>query len=377
MSDQPARLSAGWLPSKLREALAQVPGDAGALPSLPVLEIGVMGQHVLVTFCLGTPPPTLLATAGSHEPAVTLHLIWPYGYWYWQPETGTTAYLGGVPHPGQLPAPYQGLLGQRRQRPPAALLENPAIGRYLALLEEVLLQDWLSPHAPVSPAEKQVARELQQLWNELGEAHYQLYYQARGSVLLAWVARVTYEPCWVEEMLELVATAPPGLLPAQASQGMLFPAWLDGQQCVVVPFFKPVSSGTVTLKPAVELLAACYVAYPTCDVYWHRFSEQQAQAILATTPAPGQPLPTALNGCVAGGLPTTRAARHYYQMVTRLLENGWLVTRHPTTPAEALLATELGEAFTAARTPELTAFYLREAWQLFGWLARAAGKSQP
>lgn len=371
MSNQQAGLPAGWLLQKLREALAQLPGGAPLLPSLPVLEVGVMGQHLVVMFCLGSPPPTLLETSGSFAPAVTLHLIWPAGYWYWQPETGTADYIGGGPRPELLPVAYQQVLRQRSQQPPYAAVDSPAISRYLALIEEVLLHDWLSPHPAVSPAEKQVAGELQQLWSELGEAQHQAYYQARGSVLLSWLTQATYQPCWVEEVVETLATAaPPALLPADASAGALFPAWLDGQQCVVMPFFKP--APVEAAAAAVELVAACYVAYPTREIYWHFFSTQQAQALLATHLPPGQLVPTALQATQAGYPPAIGASRHYYQLVTKLLKAGWLVTRYPTAPGEATLAGALTEAFAAVRTPKLTAYYLREAWQLLGWLARAA-----
>ena len=360
----------GWLLDTLRTALAEVPGAGNypqpIFPTLPLLEATEFGQqHIITTFCLGPPPPTLILPKGNAQPAVTLHLIWPQAYTYWQPETGTGHYVGGVRTIQELPDFYQALLRSYGAQHGAAHYEAD-IPAYLHLLEDVLAQQWLLPHAPVSMAEKATAQQLTQVLAQIEDPAYQPYYQGRSKALLAWAARAAYEPAWAEIALDkALATTPawlkePGatLLPAPP-----FVAVLDGRPCLVATSYCPPASPAAEGQP----VAACYISFPAQEIRWRQFD-------LVAHPGPA-PLASPLSQLLVAAPPTVPtdlppATQRYLHLLSVVLARAWLVTRYPATAEEQAVAAELRQCVAALFPAALHAYYQREAWQLLGWLAR-------
>jgi len=368
----------GWLLDALRTALAEVPGGGSysqpIFPTLPLLEATEFGQqHIITTFCLGPPPPLLVMPMASALPAVTLHLIWPQGYTYWQPETGTRQYLGGVRTIKELPAPYQLLLrtygAQQVTSPASTGPSQAAVAGYLLLLEEVLAQQWLTPHPSISMAEKAAAQQLRQALTQLGEPAHQDYYEQRGTAFLAWLARATYEPNWVETALDKVAAATPTWLKTADTPVLSAPpfvAVLDNRPCLVVPSYRLPPGSPTGDQP----VAACYVSYPEQEVRWRQFDSSAYPPPMALA----SPLPklTAEPALILPADPQL-ATQRYLELLSLVLSNAWLVTRYPTTVEEKAVATELRPYITTLFPALLHAYYQRDAWQLLGWLAKAVG----
>lgn len=355
-----------------------------AFPTLPTLEATEFGQqHFVTTFCLGPPPPTLLAPAGERYPAaVTLHVIFPEGYAYWQPETGTGQYLSGVPNFEDLPAPHGQILAERTAqlaaRPGVAAYPAAPLGRYLQLLEQVAANGWLLGENSNPAAEKAVAQQLQQLLDQLCEPELAPYYRARARVLREWIERVTYEKSWVELAVDVVgATAPawasqaPGeRLEVKATAPI--PAVLDGRQCVVVAFYKVSEAATPEEGQRVyPPFAACYVAYPDFEVRWRKLNEIAAVgfAILPRDEQGASYLGTWKTG--SSPRPEEDKARQLHQQTaSSLLERGWLASRHRPTAAEQQAAQTLQQCAKALFAFPLSAYYEHTAWQLLGWQRR-------
>jgi hypothetical protein len=358
----------GWLLTTLRTALAEVPGLGNypqpLFPTLPLLEATEFGQqHIITTFCLGPPPPALILPTGSALPAVTLHLIWPQAYTYWQPETGTRHYVGGVRSIRELPGPYQALLRGYAAQQGAAHYEAD-VPAYLRLLEDVLAQQWLVPHAVVSMAEKATATQLKQVLAQVKEPAYQLYYQNRGKALLAWIERATYEPTWAETALDKVLNTTPAWLKEQGAAIRLAPpfvAVLDGRPCLVAASYRQAASSPAGDQP----VAACYISYPEQEVRWRQFD--LSAYIIPIPIAPPLPKPTE----VAVPTDSPLATRRYLHLLSLILTRAWLVNRYPTTSEEKTVATELQVCMALLLPTELHTYYQQEAWQLLGWVARA------
>jgi hypothetical protein len=361
----------GWLLTTLRTTLAEVPGlghyPQPLFPTLPLLEATEFGQqHIITTFCLGPPPPTLILPTGSAWPAVTLHLIWPQAYTYWQPETGTRQYVGGVRTVQELPAPYQALLRGYGAQHEAAHYEAD-IPAYLRLLEEVLAQQWLVPHAAVSMAEKATAMQLKQVLAQVKDPAYQPYYQSRGKALLTWIEHATYEPTWAENALDKALATTPAWLKEQGAAVLLAPpfvAVLDGRPCLVAASYCQSASVFAHGHP----VAACYISYPEQEVRWRQFN---LSAYVAPVPvAPLLPKPAEV-AAPAVAFDSPLAIRRYLHLLSLVLTRAWLVNRYPITPEEKTVATELQSHMALLLPAALHTYYQQEAWQLLGWLARA------
>jgi hypothetical protein len=367
----------GWLLATLRTALAAVPGPITSsqpfFPTLPLLEATEFGQqHIITTFCLGPPPPTLVMPTSGAQPAVTLHLIWPQGYTYWQPETGTHYYLGGVRTIEELPPDYQLLLrsysAQHLAPPASAVSYEVDMPTYLLLLEEVLAQQWLEPHAAISMAEKATAMQLKQVFAQVTEPVYQAYYQSRGKALFSWIERAIYEPNWVETALDKALATSPNWLESESHDVLPTPpfvAVLDGRPCLVATSYRHTAGSPTTGQP----VAACYISYPEQEVRWRQF-DSPAYATIT-------PLATPLPKESALTTPTPSADSHltnrrYLQLLTLVLSRAWLVNRYPTTAEEKAVATELQPYVATLFPAALHAYYQRDAWQLLRWLARTA-----
>lgn len=363
----------GWLFDALRTALAEVPGVGHSpqplFPTLPLLEATEFGQqHIITTFCLGPPPPTLVLPTGSALPAVTLHLIWPQAYTYWQPETGTRHYLGGVRTAQELPSPYQALLRDYGAQPRAAHYQAD-IPAYLRLLEDVLAQQWLVPHATISMAEKATAMQLRQVLACVHEPAYHPYYQNRSKALLAWIERATYEPTWAETAQDkALETTPAWLIEQDAAilPAPPFVAVLDGLPCLVAPSLHQSASLAANSQP----VAACYISYPEQEVRWRQFNPAAYTAPIPLAPPLPKPAQVAAPAIATDSL---LATRRYLHLLSIVLARGWLVNRYPVTPEEATVATELQTCMALLIPPALHTYYQQEAWQLLGWLARATG----
>ena len=362
-----------WLLTTLRTALAEVPGwgnyPQSPFPTLPLLEATEFGQqHIITTFCLGPPPPTLILPTGTALPAVTLHLIWPQSYTYWQPETGTRHYVGGVRTIQELPAPYQALLrGYNTQQ--GATHYEADIPAYLRLLEDVLAQQWLVPHAAVSMAEKAAARQLKQVLAQVKEPAYQPYYQSRGKALLTWVERATYEPTWAETALDKVLNTTPAWLKEQGAAILSAPpfvAVLDGRPCLVAASYHQVANSPADGQP----VAACYISYPEQEVRWRRFNLSAYAAPIPVAPPLPKPAEVAASAVSADSPLTTR---RYLHLLSLVLTRGWLVNRYPITLEERVIAADLEACMALLFPMALHTYYQQEAWQLLGWLARATG----
>jgi hypothetical protein len=357
----------GWLFDALRTALAEVTGVGHSpqplVPTLPLLEATEFGQqHIITTFCLGPPPPTLVLPTGSALPAVTLHLIWPQAYTYWQPETGTRHYLGGVRTPQELPTPYQALLHAygAQQRAAHYQVDIPA---YLHLLEDVLAQQWLVPHAGISMAEKATAMQLREALACVKEPNYQPYYQSRSKALLAWIERATYEPSWAEAAQDKAVVTNPAWLREQGAAILPAPpfvAVLDGRPCLVA----------ASLAANGQPVAACYISYPEQEVRWRQFNPSAYAAPVPLAPPLLKPAAGATPAVAADSL---LATRRYLHLLSIVLARAWLVNRYPVTPEEKTVATEIQACMTLLISPALHTYYQQEAWQLLGWLARATG----
>jgi hypothetical protein len=360
----------GWLLTTLRTALAEVPGlgryPQPLFPTLPLLEATEFGQqHIITTFCLGPPPPTLILPTGSALPAVTLHLIWPQAYTYWQPETGTRQYVGGVRTVQELPAPYQDLLHGCAAQQQAVHYEAD-IPTYLRLLEDVLAQQWLVSHAAISMAEKATAMQLKQVLAQVKEPAYQPYYQSRGKALLTWIERATYEPTWAEIALgKALATTPAWLKEQDAAilPAPPFVAVLDGRPCLVAASY----CQSASLLADVQLVAACYISYPEQEVRWRQFNLSTSVAPVPIAP----PLPKLAGGTAPDvAFDSPLAIRRYLHLLSLVLARAWLVNRYPITPEEKTVATELQAYMALLFPPTLHTYYQQEAWQLLGWLAK-------
>jgi hypothetical protein len=369
----------------LRTALLAVPGyeelPEGMLPTLPILEATVFGQqHLITTFSLGPPPAEALMPGGTFCPALSLRVILPQGYSYWQPETGTDQHLPPVTAVELLPEYYHTLLRQCVDRlavqPDESYPVEP-LSAYLELLAHVAESGWLLREHPAPHEEKPWVLELQQHLAQLATPGLAPYYHARGRALYAWMERISYEKNWVEQAIDAMwRTAPPWL---QASQQANFtveatqaiPAVLDGRQCLVTAFYQ-VSSGVDTPASLVYLpFGACYISYPDTEIIWRPLTAADYFDLpAALRDENGRPyLGKKQTG--AAGSDVAALATSYRQAVSRLLERKWLLTYYAVTEEERNIAQTLQQCIDQLYTPPLVAYYQHHAWQLLGWLRRA------
>ena len=365
---------------KLRAALAQVVGyetlQEGTFPTLPLLEATEFGQqHIITTFCLGPPPPHIAAVqlGETHAPAVTLHLILPEGYSYWQPETGTPQYIGGEQELQNLPDAYAQLPAECVPLLAAQLYPLLPLRAYLRLLEQVAENEWLLNKNANPAAEKEVALQLRHHLRQLCEPSLAAYYKARGQALYAWIARATYEKPWAAEALDAVWRTRPAWGGATRQGGTLhaaapIPAVLDDQPCVVVALYQTATNAaghTVTYPPH----AACYASYPTMEIRWRQLRGVEHFAVFSLPrDASGQPyLSESPLPSPTGHSEPAADSPAYLQLVSLLLEKGWLRPHYPVAAEEpAVLAMQAH--LTALANTALSGYYQVETRQVQSWM---------
>lgn len=372
---------------RLRTALAAVPGyhalPENTFPTLPILEATEFGQqHLITTFSVGPPPASALDPSDTLLPALSLHVILPEGYTYWQPETGTGQHLPPVLEVAQLPARYQTLLQQRTAELAAHSGEGfpPAqLSHYLLLLGQLAEEGWLLSEAPASPDEKPLALRLQQDLAQLAAPELDAYYRTRGRALYAWMARVTYEKNWVERALDAMWDAAPDWLRAgreedSAVEAMpVVPAVLDARQCLAISFCH-VFQNTGNTEALVSLpFGECYISYPDMEILWRPLvAENHVGLLSAPRDESGRPFlgtkPVASDAAAADGV-----AVSYRQWVSVLLKQRWLLTRYTVTEEEEAAARALQECVALLYGPLLSARFQHHAWQLLGWMRRTTG----
>ena len=369
----------------LHTALQAVPGYAdlpeGALPTLPVLEATAFGQqHLVTTFSVGPPPAAAIALGGTFRVALSLRVILPEGYPYWQPETGTDQYLPPVIAVEQLPESYSALLRQcvaQLAAHPDGGFPAEQLHSYLALLANVAESGWLLREQPNSQEEKPWALELQQHLTQLAEPRLDAHYRTRGQALYAWMERASYEKNWVERAADAMWNTAPQWLYAhqdetfdvEATQAI--PAVLDGRQCVVVAFCQ-VSKNAETSGSLVYLpFGACYVSYPDIEIIWRPLqAEHYFDLSSALRDKNGHPY-LGKRQVAAPDSATDSLAASYRKAVSRLLKRRWLLTYYAVAEEELNTAQTLQECINHLYAQPLVAYYQHHAWQLLGWMRRA------
>lgn len=364
----------------LRTALLSVSGyqtlPAGTFPTLPTLEATEFGQqHIITTFFLDLPPPALLMNQGGFGPAVTLHVILPEGYSYWQPETGTALYLGGVQKIEQLPEVYRQIIEAHTLRLAVRTgdIYSPAhINRYLHLLARVASNEWLLNNNPNLVEERAVALKVERYLNRFCESELSAYYHSRGRALRKWIEQATYEKNWVEKAEDIISTTAPDWVGIDDTKTLELhsaepvPAILDGRQCIVVLFYKTFEEQAQPLKPMHPHppFAGCYISYPDMEVRWRRFNQDDYigsfylphdELDKLTQPSQDQ---------------VEEKRRTYRQMISVLLERKWLLTSYPATSEEIAAAKVLRECIQVLSTPTTVASHAHIACQLWGWIRR-------
>lgn len=369
----------------LRTALQAVPGydelPEGTLPTLPILEATAFGQqHLVITFSVGVPPAAALVPHGNFPPALSLHVILPAGYTYWQPEAGTGHYLSAVLEVGQLSELYTALLRQcvsQLAAHPGGGYPLAQLSHYLSLLEQLATEGWLLREHQAPDEEKPLALALQQHLSQLAAPELATYYHTRGQALYTWIARVTYEKNWVERATDAMWNTTPAWLWAGQNDAFAVeateavPAILDGRQCFVIAFChiskNAGSPGSLVYLP----FGACYVSYPDTEIIWRPLrAENYFNFSSAPRDENGRPY---LGKKEAGPADTEvkEVAAAYRQGVSLLLKRRWLLTQHAVTEEEQGVAQVLQDCIGRLYNPPLVAYYQHNAWQLLGWIRRA------
>lgn len=369
----------------LRTALAPVPGYASlpdfTFPTLPILEATEFGQQrVVTTFSLGPPPPAALEPRHDVSLAVSLHLILPEGYSYWQPETGTGHYIGGVLEITQLPGMHLDVVKQRTKElsaPSAGGHYPPAqLTQYVALLEQIAKNEWLLNKHQDPAREKEAALQVQQHLSQLAAPEFDTYYRTRGQALYSWIERVTHEKNWVEVATGAMWNALPAWITMTQDDTFelgvtpAIPAILDGRQCVVMAFYRVSKKTEKAGSRVYPPLGACYVSYPDMETVW-RPLQTTDHAALFTVLRDGNGRHY-LGEREAGfnSSSTDEMSRSYQRRVSLLLQRRWLITRHAVTKEEQTTAYSLHECVKILYELPLLAYYQHNAWQLLGWIRR-------
>jgi len=370
----------------LHTALLSVPGyqelPAGTFPTLPTLEATEFGQqHVITTFFLDLPPPALLMTQGGFGPAVTLHVILPEGYSYWQPETGTAHYLGGVQKVEQLPEVHRQIVEAHTLQLAARTGDtySPAhINRYLHLMARVASNEWLLNNNPNLVEERAVALKVERYLNRFCEPKLSAYYHSRGRALRKWIEQTTYEKNWVEKAEDIISTTAPDWVGIDDAKTLELhaaepiPAVLDGRQCIIVLFYKIFKEQAQALKLMHPHLpfAGCYISYPDMEVRWRRFNQDDR---ISSFYLPHDELDKLAQPSQDQ---MEEKRRTYRQKISLLLERKWLLTGYPATNEEIATATVLRECIQVLSQPNTAASYEHTAFQLWGWMQRVERSSK-
>lgn len=377
----------GFVLERLRAALVQVAGyevlPEGTFPTLPLLEATEFGQqHIITSFSLSRLPPAVATPDETIGLAVTLHIIMPQGYSYWQPETDSAQYIGGEQQLEKLPEVYARIptawVPHLAPRPyPLALL-----GPYLLLLEKVATNEWLLGKNADPVAEKGVALQINHYLRQLGEASPSTYYKARGLALRTWLARVTHEKSWVEEALAATWRTIPGWVSSSPQEAAalytaeVIPAVLDERPCVVVAFYQKMlnPAGHALIYPP---LAACYVSYPEMEIRWRPLQGVEHFALFL--------LPRDTNGrpyLNESHMPPNRLSRlaknpnSYSQLVSLVLKNNWLRSHSLITAEEQTAALAMQEHFSILFDTPLSAYYQLEACQVSSWVRKVLSSDE-
>lgn len=370
----------------LHTALLAVPGyeelPEGMLPNLPILEATAFGQqHLVTTFSLGAPPVEALVPGGTFCPALSLRVILPQGYSYWQPETGTDQYLAPVMAVELLPEPYHTLLRQcvaRLAAQPDEAYPVEPLSAYLELLAHVAESGWLLREHPAPQEEKPWVLDLQQHLAQLANPELTPYYRARGRALYAWMERISYEKNWVEQAIDAMwRTAPDWMqrssradFAMEATQAI--PAVLDGRQCLMTAFYQVSNDAEATSSLVYLPFGACYISYPDAEIIWRPLTTKDYFDLPAALyDENGRPyLGKKQTGTT--GPDADAPATLYRQAVSRLLESKWLLTYYAVTEEERRTAQTLQQCIDHLYAPPLVAYYQHHAWQLLGWIRRVS-----
>lgn len=377
----------------LRTALVSVPEyrrlPECPFPTLPILEATEFGQQrIVTTFSLGAPPPATVVTHGEFAPAVSLCIVMPEGYSYWQPETGTGDYIGGVPQFAQLPEMYAEVVRQCIAALPASptFSYSPArCQQYLLALEQLVKENWLLhkslDHDHGHDREKKLATVVDAQLRQLVAPELYAYYHTRGQALYAWIKRVTYEKNWVEAATDGMRHE----LPTWTSEAAYeadevrtthpIPAVLDGRQCVLTAFYRVASCDEQNNCLIYPPHHACCMSYPEMETVWQplpaiadissvaAFIDENKRPYLGKTKAEFE------------GPATEEAVKSYQRLVTLLLQKGWLMTRHAATQEEQQAARYLRECVEILYHGPLKSYYHLKAWQFLGWMRRVIGEN--
>ena len=370
----------------LRMALDQVPGYEElpncTFPTLPILTTAFGQQHLITTFSLSDMPPLALVANSVSSPAVSLHVLLPEGYAYWQPETGTNTYLGGVQTIDQLPADYAEIVRHCTQQLSAqskTKYSQVEYQEYFSLLEQLARHEWLLATSTVPVQEKALAHQILRSLSQLAEPALNTFYQARGQALYAWLEQATHEKNWVEKALDVMwSTVPVWIRDAQNKEFELdttevIPAVLDGRQCIITAFSQ-VSVSLAGTEPVVYLpFGACYISYPEMEVLWHPLQPASQTALLSSLfDSNGRPYLAVKQESASNMPPDNSTASAYQQCVALILEKRWLTTRYATTVEETNAACVVQGYIARLFNSPFSAYYQQQAWQLRGWVKRVA-----
>ena len=369
----------------LRIALATVPGYSSlpnfTFPSLPILEATEFGQQrIVTTFSLGLPPPAALEPCSEASLAVSLHLILPEGYSYWQPETGTGHYIGGVLEITQLPTMHLGVVKQRTKELSAPSTDGHyppvQLTQYLTLLEQIAQNGWLLNKNQSPALEKEAALQMQRHLGHLAAPDSDAYYRTRGQVLYSWIERSTYERNWVEIAIDAMRDALPVWIKAaqddafELSATPAIPAILDGRQCIITAFYQVSKSTGKTGSLVYPPFGVCYISYPDMETVWQSIQTTSQTALFtAFCDENGRPY-LGEKKADFDGSPMDEISQSYERWVSILLKERWLMTRHAVTEEEQNAAYSLHKCIGILYSLPLLNYYRHNAWQLLGWIRR-------
>ncbi len=185
---------------------------------------------------------------------------------------------------------------------------------------------------------------------------------------------------WLYEVFDIALAAPPAHLKGRVEMLVgggnyctaILPVVIGEQQAVQLGFCQ-----TSGVRPDAECwvsapFATLTIAYPGQQISWR--DTQAAHFGMTTTVRAGSP--TEYVG-VAGQEGITveefiEARTQYPQLVMRVLDRRWLVTRHPTTAEERATAQQLQQYIGGLYGKPLLPYYQQEGRHFLAWLARAA-----
>ena len=373
----------------LRVALASVPEYSRwpehPFPTLPILEATEFGQQrIVITFSLGAPPPATVVMHGEFAPAVSLYIVIPEGYSYWQPETGTGHYLGGVPQLAQLPETYAEIVRQHSvalRTPPTVSYSPAQCHQYLLALEQIAENNWLMHESPDRDREKKIAALVSAQLHQLAAPELHTYYHTRGQALYAWIERVTYEKNWVEVATDSMWNE----LPIWVTEAVYkrdkvrathpIPAVLDGQQCVLTAFYRVANYAEQDDRFIYQPHGACCISYLEMETVWQALPTTTAISA-ATVLIDDNKRPYL--GKIKSGFDDSAAdeiVKAYRRLVSLLLQRRWLMSRHAVTQEERNTARHLRECVEILYAGPLKNYYHLKAWQLLGWIRRVVGEN--